>query len=247
MQFRGALLLVGLALPLAADEGTWLLNQFPASAVQEKHKFEVSGEFLDNLRLASLRIAGGSGAFVSPAGLIVTNQHLVAGCLRDHAKEGFYASRQADETPCAGLDAGVLMAMEDVTAKVKTSQTLEQRNAAIARLEQECAARAGNHCTVVKLFSGDRYDLYQYKNYPDVRLVFAPENELAFFGRERDSLTYLRYGLDIAFLRAYENGKPAVTPHYLKWSREPVLALACRARCWSPGRAAGPLSSRSSW
>ena len=222
MQLRAALLLVGLTLPLAADEGTWLLNQFPAGAVQEKHKFDASGDFLDNLRLASLRIAGGSGAFVSAAGLIVTNQHLVTGCLRDRLKDGFYASRQADEASCAGLDASVLTAIEDVTAKVKTSQTLEQRNAAIARLEQECAARTGDRCVVVKLFSGGRYDQYRYKTYTDVRLVFAPENELAFFGRERDSITYLRYGLDVAFLRAYENGKPAATPHYLKWSREPV-------------------------
>jgi hypothetical protein len=102
------------------------------------------------------------------------------------------------------------------------TQTLQQRNAASARLEQECSAKSGNRCSVVKLFSGARYDLYQYKKYTDIRLVFAPENEMAFFGRQRDSLTYLRYGLDAAFLRAYENGKPAATPHFLKWSAESV-------------------------
>src|SRR5262249_9328564 len=99
---------------------------------------------------------------------------------------------------------------------------LMQRNAAITRIEQECSAQTRDRCAVVKLFSGGRYDLYRYKAYTDVRLVFAPENELAFFGRERDSITYLRYGLDIAFLRVYENGQPAGTPHYLKWSGEGV-------------------------
>ena len=97
-----------------------------------------------------------------------------------------------------------------------------QRNAAIARIEKECAAKSGNVCSVVRLFSGGRYDLYQYRRYTDLRLVFAPEYAIAFFGRERDSISYLRYGLNIAFLRAYENGKPAATPGYLKWSAEGV-------------------------
>ncbi len=230
------LVLSSLALPLAADEGMWLFNQFPADAVNQKYKFLVTPEFLDNLRLASVRIAGGSGSFVSPDGLLLTNQHLVVGCLsklspqHDYLKDGFYASSQTGELPCAGLEADVLTGLEDVTKQVKSAakdnapaaQTLQQRNAASARLEQECGAKTGNRCSVVKLYSGTRYDLYQYKKYTDIRLVFAPENELAFFGRQRDSLTYLRYGLDIAFLRAYENGKPAATPHFLKWSTQGV-------------------------
>ena len=89
-------------------------------------------------------------------------------------------------------------------------------------IEKECAAKSGNVCSVVRLFSGGRYDLYQYRRYTDLRLVFAPEYAIAFFGRERDSISYLRYGLNIAFLRAYENGKPAATPDYLKWSAEGV-------------------------
>jgi hypothetical protein len=215
----------------------WLFNQFPADAVNQKYKFQVTPEFLENLRLASVRVAGGAGSFVSPQGLLLTNQHLVIGCLtklssaqHDYVKDGFYASSQTAELPCAGLEADVLTSMEDVTKQVKSAakdnapaaQTLQQRNATSARLEQECAAKSGNRCSVVKLFSGSRYDLYQYKKYADIRLVFAPENELAFFGRQRDSLTYLRYGLDVAFLRAYENGKPASTPHFLKWSAESV-------------------------
>jgi hypothetical protein len=172
---------------LLADEGMWTYNQFP------KDKAAVTTEFLDNLRLASVRIAGGSGSFVSPSGLILTNQHLVTNCLGDRAKDGFYG-----ELKCPGLSASVLLSIEES--------------------QKKCV----DDCSVVKLFSGGRYDLYRYKTYSDIRLVFAPEQQLAFFGRERDSITYLRYGLDVAFLRAYENGRPAETPHYLKFSAEGV-------------------------
>jgi hypothetical protein len=123
---------------------------------------------------------------------------------------------------CAGLDADVVLKIEDVTAQMKPGQSLAQRNAAIARIERDCAGTTGNVCSVVRLFSGGRYDLYQYKRFSDIRLVFAPEYSVAFFGKERDSITYLRYGLNIAFLRAYENGAPAQTPNYLKWSEEGV-------------------------
>lgn len=172
---------------LLADEGMWTYNQFPTD------KAGVTAEFVDNLRLASVQIAGGSGSFVSPNGLILTNQHLVTSCLGDRLKDGF-----SGELKCPGLSAKVLLSIETGS--------------------KTCS----DNCAVVKLFSGGRYDLYRYKTYSDVRLVFAPEQQVAFFGRERDSITYLRYGLDIAFLRAYENGKPAETPHYLKFSAEGV-------------------------
>jgi hypothetical protein len=214
-----------LCLPAAwADEGMWPFNQFPKEAVAQKHKFDVSTDFLDPLRMASVRLTGGSGSFVSPNGLVLTNQHLVSGCLTQHnsLSNGFYAGSQGGEMRCPGLEAEVLMSISDVSSEATQGKGIQQRNAAIDRIEKECATKTGNRCTVVKLFSGGRYDLYQYKTYNDLRLVFAPENELAFFGRERDSITYLRYGLDAAFLRAYENGKPAATPHFFKWSMEPV-------------------------
>lgn len=214
-----------LCLPVAwADEGMWPFNQFPKEAVAQKHKFDVSDDFLDRLRMASVRLTGGSGSFVSPNGLVLTNQHLVSGCLTQHnsLSNGFYAASQGDELKCPGLEAEVLISIADVSSEATQGKGIQQRNAAIERIEKECATKTGNRCTVVKLFSGGRYDLYQYKIYNDLRLVFAPENELAFFGRERDSITYLRYGLDAAFLRAYENGKPAATPHFFKWSMEPV-------------------------
>jgi hypothetical protein len=235
-----------LSAPLSADEGMWPFNQFPREAVNTKHKFDVTPEFLDHLRLSSVRLtgsrgSGGSGGLVSSNGLILTNQHLVTGCVGNSLADGFYAANQSAERKCEGLEAAVLISIEDVTGQVKgaakgkeagavtekeSGQALEQRNAAIARIEKECAASGtgtrGDRCAVVKLFSGGRYDLYRYKVYGDVRLKFAPENELAFFGRQRDSLTYLRYGLDAAFLRAYENGKPAATPNFLKWNAKGV-------------------------
>jgi hypothetical protein len=229
-----------LSAPLGADEGMWPFNQFPREAVNTKHKFDGTPEFLDHLRLSSVRLTGsrasaGAGGFVSSNGLILTNQHLVTGCIGSSLADGFYAASQSAERKCEGLEAAVLMSIEDVTGQVKgaakgketavtekeSGQALEQRNATIARIEKECTGK-GDRCAVVKLFSGGRYDLYRYKAYTDVRLVFAPENELAFFGRQRDSLTYLRYGLDAAFLRAYENGKPAATPNFLKWNSKGV-------------------------
>jgi hypothetical protein len=224
MKRKITLLVCLCALPAAADEGTWLFQQFPKDAVQQKYGFEATSQFLDHLRLSSVRIGGGSGAFVSPRGLLIANRHIVSGCIS--GQEAFYAAAEAGETRCAGLEASVLIKIDDMTQQVKAAsregataaKALEIRNAAIARIENDCAASSGNVCSVVTLFSGGRYDLYRYRKFTDMRLVFAPEYALAFFGRERDSLTYLRYGLDIAFLRAYENGKPAGTPEYLKWS-----------------------------
>ena len=242
MRLHKTLLIAVLALPavfspLGADEGLWPYNQFPAGPIKDKYMVEVTPAFLENLRLAAAKIPGGSAAFVSSRGLLITNQHLVAGCLaqlsnaeHDYRKEGFYAASQNAERKCEGLDASVLVAMEDVTAKVKAAakenapaaQALEARNGVIARLEKECSGKSGDRCSVVRLFDGGRYDLYTYKVYSDLRLVFAPESDLAQFGRQRDAVTYLRYGLDVAFVRAYESGRPAATPHFLKWSAEGV-------------------------
>ena len=237
MRFRMAAIMCACALRLMADEGMWLFNQFPKDQVQQKYGFEVTDSFLEHIRLASLRVGGGSGSFVSPSGLIFTNQHLVSECLtkisspgHDYLRDGFYAASQQDEPKCGGLEAEVLLALEDVTKQVKedarpgtkAAELLQKRNAAIARIEKACLEKTGNHCVVVKLFSGERYDLYQYRKYTDLRLVFAPELGVAFFGGDVEHSTYQRYDLDIAFLRAYENGRPADTPHYLKWSLEGV-------------------------
>ena len=229
MKIARLLLVCLAALPAAAEEGIWPYNQFPADAVK-KLGFEASPAFLDHLRLASVRMPGGSGAFVSATGLLIASRQIAGACLtassspqHDSFQDGFAAASQSAEAPCLGMDASVLENIEDVTQRVKaTGQSLPQRNDAIARVEKECAAKTGDVCAVARLFSGGRYDLYRYKRYGDIRLVFAPEYTSAFFGKERDSISYLRYGLNIAFLRAYENGKPAATPNYLKWAAEGV-------------------------
>ncbi len=216
-----------LALPGFAGEGLWPYNQFPTATVKQKHSFDVEPAFLDHLRLSSVKIGNGSGAFVSPTGLLLTTRQIAGDCLaaqsgpgHDYFRDGFQPSA---ELPCPGLSASVLVKIDDVTEAIKTAgATLALRNAAIAKVEKDCAAKSGNVCSVVRFFSGGRYDLYQYRRYNELRLVFAPEYAIAFFGRERDSISYLRYGLNIAFLRAYDKGKPAATPDYLKWSADGV-------------------------
>jgi hypothetical protein len=228
---KSAILLLLSATAVCADDGMWLFNQFPTDIVKEKREFEVTPAFLDHLRLATVTLPGGSGAFVSPNGLLLTNWHIISDCVpNSDTGPSFYADTGEKEVHCPGLDAKVLISTEEVTTKVKAGikddtpvpDALAKRNTAIAAIESECAARTEktthNVCSVVNLYNGGRYDLYQYRRYTDLRLVFAPEQQLAFFGRERDSITYLRYGLDAAFLRAYENGKPAATRDYLKWS-----------------------------
>jgi hypothetical protein len=220
--------LLGLpVLPGFAGEGLWPYNQFPTATIKTKHSFDVEPAFLDRLRLSSVKIGNGSGAFVSPNGLLLTTRQIAGDCLaaqssttHDYFRDGYQA---ATELPCAGLTASVVVNIEDVTETVKAAgATLAARNAAIAKVEKECAAKSGNVCSVVRFFSGGRYDLYQYRRYNELRLVFAPEYAIAFFGRERDSISYLRYGLNVAFLRAYEKGQPAATPQFLKWSADGV-------------------------
>jgi hypothetical protein len=218
-----------LAVPAFGDEGLWLYNRFPKDQIREKYQFEISDQFLDHLRLSSVRVSGGMGAFVSPGGLLLTTYAAAAACAASRP-EGFYAATHDSEPRCPGLEAEVLVALEDVTKQVKegvrdgakAAEALDKRNAAIARIEKACADKTGDHCAVVRLYSGERYDLYDYKRYADLRLVFAPEAAAARFGGDAVISTFQRYDFDLAFLRAYENGKPADTPHYLRWSREAI-------------------------
>ncbi len=214
----------------------WLFERFPKAAVQSKYGFQVTDAFLNHLRLASVRFNnGGSGSFISPDGLLFTNHHVGADCIsklstadHDYLKSGFYAPNQEDERACPDLEVDVLLKIEDVTSKV-TDGTTEgmsiadanlQRKSNMSGIEKACNAATGNRCDVVTLFSGMEYHLYQYKKYTDVRLVFAPETEVAAFGGDPDNFTYPRYCLDFALFRAYENGQPAKVNEYFRWSRE---------------------------
>jgi hypothetical protein len=144
----------------------------------------------------------------------------------DYMKEGFYAGTQADEARCPDLELNQLVGIEDVTAKIKdaaqpgmsSAEAGQAQRAAMSSIEKECTASTGLRCDVVTFYSGEVYNLYKYKKYTDVRLVFAPEFDIAFFGGDPDNFTYPRYDLDITFFRVYENNKPAHIEHYLRWS-----------------------------
>jgi len=221
-----------------ADEGMWLFNAFPRDRVRATYGFEVSRAWLDHVRLGSVRFNnGGSGSFVSPDGLTFTNHHVGAVCVQqlsthghDYIKEGFYAKTQAEEAKCPDLELNQLVGIEDVTSTVKgavkpemsSAEAARAQRAAMSRIEKDCASSTGQRCDVVTFYSGEVYNLYKYKKYTDVRLVFAPEFDAAFFGGDPDNFTYPRYDLDITFFRVYENDKPAHTENYLHWSKQGV-------------------------
>ena len=217
-----------------ADEGMWLYNEPPKDKIKAKYGFDLTQPWLDHIRLSSVRFNnGGSGSFVSPDGLTFTNHHVGAACVQqlsteghDYIKTGFYAKTQADEAKCPNLELNQLVGIDDVTGKVNAAvkpgmsaaETGTAQRAAMSQIEKDCATSTGLRCDVVIFYSGQVYNLYKYKKYTDVRLVFAPEFEIAFFGGDPDNFTYPRYDLDITFFRVYENGKPAHPDNYLKWS-----------------------------
>jgi hypothetical protein len=227
-----SLLVLCLGNSIYADEGMWLFNAFPKDKVQAKYGFAPDQAWLDHVRLSSARAPNGSSSFVSADGLIFTNHHIAQECIhdlsssgRDYMKTGFYAATHADEAKCPGMEFVVLEGMEDVTAKVNaaakpgmsTTDAGKAQREEMASLEKQCSS-GDIRCDIVTLYSGAMYSLYKYKKYDDIRLVFAPEFDIAFFGGDPDNFEYPRYDLDISFFRAYENGEPAKIQNYLKWS-----------------------------
>jgi hypothetical protein len=217
-----------------ADEGMWTFDNPPAKLLKEKYSFTPTKEWLDHVRLSSIRFNnGGSGSFVSPNGLVMTNHHVAVSQLqklstaeRDYVATGFYAATPAEEQKSPDLELNVLISMEDVTkrvlAAVKEGMTQEQalkaREAEVAKIESESLKQTGLRSNVISLYKGGEYWLYRYKRYTDVRLVFAPERQAAYFGGDFDNFTYPRYDLDVAFFRVYENGQPLNTENYFKWN-----------------------------
>src|ERR1043166_429 len=229
------LLSVNLIVPFVlADEGMWTFDNPPLKQWKERYNFEPSKEWLDNLRLASVRLSdGGSSSFVSPNGLLITNQHVASGQLAksstkdiDYIKSGFYARNERDEIRVPDLEADVLASFDNVTDRVlgaakkgvTDKQAAEQRKAERAAIERDCVTATQLKCEVISLYSGGEYWLYRFKEYTDIRIVFAPEEQIAFFGGDYDNFVFPRHDLDVTFLRVYENGKPIHTPNYFKWS-----------------------------
>ena len=226
--------LVALAAPASADEGMWTFDNFPAAQVREKYGWAPDQAWLNKVQAAAVRLTGGcSASFVSPQGLILTNQHCVASCLfdnataaRDYLANGFVASRTEEELKCPGQQAEIVTKITDVTDTVKgaianlSGEALTKaRNARIAELESAgCTDKERTRCQVVTLFGGGQYKLYTYRKYSDVRLAWAPEARASTFGGDPDNFNFPRYAMDASFLRAYENGKPVATPNHLRWN-----------------------------
>ncbi len=217
-----------------ADDGMWTFDNPPRKLLKDRYGFEPTQQWLDHVRLSSVRFNdGGSGAFVSPEGLVLTNHHVARGQLqkmsskqKDYVADGFYARTQSEELKCPDLELNVLITMENITARVQAAlkpemtpkQTLDARKAITAKISKEAKETTGLQADVVPLYQGGEYWLYCYKKYTDVRLVMAPEMKIAFFGGDPDNFTYPRYDIDMTFFRVYENEKPVQSDHYLHWN-----------------------------
>jgi hypothetical protein len=228
--FVTAVALVSVA---AADEGMWTFDNLPLERLQKTYHFTPTPEWLEHVQRSCVNFGGASGAFVSRDGLVLTNHHValeqlqkMSSAAHDYQHEGFFARSRSEEMPCPDLELKVLWSMENVTAAVNaaldpkaTSRVQnDQRKAALAKLEQESTQKSGLKTETVELYQGGQYWLYRYKTYKDVRLVCAPEEQIAFFGGDPDNFTFPRYDLDFAFFRVYENGQPVRPEHFLAWS-----------------------------
>ncbi len=220
--------------PAHADEGMWLLTKPPLAHLKEAYGFEPSAEWLEHVQKSCVRFSdGGSGSIISADGLVMTNHHVASTQIaklstpgNDLLENGFYAATREAELPCADLELLALQEIRDKTAEVLAAgegKPAAEANAArrklIAEIEQAASDETGLDCQMVTLFQGGQYHLYCYKRYTDVRLVFAPEQQAAFFGGDADNFEYPRFNLDVTFLRIYEDGKPLKAEHHLRWSK----------------------------
>jgi Peptidase S46 len=255
--FLAAFVIASVSL-LRADEGMWLFNNPPLKQFKEKYQFEPTPQWLEHLQKASVRFnSGGSGSFVSATGLVITNHHVGADALQkasseqnNYLKNGFYAKTQAEEIKCSDLELNMLVSIEDVTARVngavKTGMSPDAagkaRGSAIATIEKESKEKTGLRSDVVTLYQGGAYHLYRYQRYDDVRIVFAPEQQMAFYGGDPDNFEYPRFDLDVCIFRVYENGQPAKIDNYLKWNSQGPSDGELTFVSGSPGRTDRQLS-----
>jgi Peptidase S46 len=250
--FLAGLFLMNATMTACADEGMWVFNNLPLSTLKAHYGFEPKPGWAEHLRSSAVRFnSGGSGSFVSADGLIMTNHHVGADTLsklgtkdKDYYRDGFFAKTYDEEAKAPDLELNVLVGIENVTARVTAGVTPgmddaaaeKARRMAMAEIEKESTDKTGLRSDVVTLYRGGQYHLYTYKKYTDVRLVFAPEFDVAFFGGDPDNFEYPRYDLDVCFFRAYENGKPARPPHHLKWSENGTSAGDLVFVAGHPGR-----------
>jgi Peptidase S46 len=221
----------------AVDEGMWPFNNVPKEDIKQKYGFTVTDDWLQKVQLATVRFPNGTGSFVSPNGLVLTNYHIVedtigelSSATKDYAKEGFVARTQSEELKAEGLFLDQLISIEDVTGRVNGSVKSNMsdadanaaRRAAISMIESDSTRDTGLRSDVVALYQGGQYNLYRYKRYTDLRVVFAPEFQAAFFGGDPDNFNFPRFNIDMALVRVYENGQPLKVDNYFKWSKTGV-------------------------
>ncbi len=236
--------------PASADEGMWTYDNFPAARMRAAYGWAPDANWLEHARLASIRLAQGcSASLVSADGLVLTNHHCARACLselsdpqHDYESEGFYAATLAEEKKCPALEANQLVSITDVTPQMSAAiagksdlEFHDAERAAKAQLEDACAVSAGIRCEVVTLYHGGVYNLYRYQRYQDLRVVFAPEQGIAFFGGDPDNFTFPRYDLDMAFVRIYDQGKPLRSLNFLKFARTGVQAGDIALTSGNPG------------
>lgn len=251
MTLLTSLSLISLAFTGASDEGMWTFDNPPIDAIEARYGVKVTPEWLEHVQKSAVRVStGGSGSIVSSSGLVMTNHHVASDILEKLStsennllSDGFWAATLAEEVACPDLHVDVLWSIEDVTARVEgAAKGLTAADAGAARLSlmtaiEDAAKKAtGLHTELVTLYQGGRYHLYSYKRFDDVRLVFAPEKQIAFFGGDNDNFEYPRYCLDTTFLRIYEDGKPLEAEHFLQWSENGAADGECTFVVGHPGR-----------
>ena len=218
-----------------AEEGMWTFDNFPTATVNQTYGTKIDQKWLDRVRESAVRLRGCSASFVSGEGLILTNHHCVVSCIQDlssaendYVKDGWVTANRTEEKQCPGQTAEVLTEIVDVTDRVLGAgegatggDFVRLRNAEVDKIQKEsCGDATDRTCQVISFYRGGQYKLYKFTKYDDVRLVFAPEFQAAFFGGDPDNFNFPRYALDAAFLRAYKDGKPVASPVHLKWNAD---------------------------
>jgi len=247
-----SLLALTLAAPsLRAEEGMWTFDNPPTKQIQEKYGWAPDQAWLDHVRLSSLRFPGGSGSFVSRDGLVLTNHHVGRGWIQrvsskdaDYVQNGFAAASREQEIKVPGLEVMTLMTMDNITERLAKAlkeglpekEALKAREVEIEKIKGEMQQKSGLTCEHVSLYQGGEHWIYSYKKHTDVRLVFAPEQQIAFFGGDPDNFTFPRQDLDFSVFRVYENGQPYQPKDFLHWTQTGLKAGDLTFVTGHPGR-----------